>query len=381
MKDHWIINRCTLGGASTSNIWRILIQNKFRVHPKYWPRLWYSMALSGVTAPLRMIERLRFNRKVKKHELTEDPIFIIGHWRSGTTFMHYMFAKDKNNGLVTNVETYTPHFFLAFPKFTTALIDFSLPDTRPMDEIIINAELPGEEEHSMGAFDKYGFFHGQIFIRNAKTYTKYLTFEKAKPKDLARWKKRYQFFIKKMAFKNKGKRLILKNPANTYRVKHLIEMYPNAKFIHLYRNPYEVYSSSLKFHFSSFKIFALQTWDDEEVKQNVLDIYKETYEGFEERISSVPKENWLDVCYEDFIKKPLETMELVHSKLNISGFEECKPLYQEYLDENRDYQPRVYNFSDELINRVNDSCDFILKKFNYEKLKPTGNKLKINTTF
>ncbi|NHK32281.1 MAG: sulfotransferase, partial [Asgard group archaeon] len=99
MKEHWIINRCPLGGASTSNIWRLLFQNKFRVHPKYWLRLWYSMALSGITFPLRVIERLRFKRKIKKYQLEEDPIFIIGHWRSGTTFLHYLFAQDKSKGL------------------------------------------------------------------------------------------------------------------------------------------------------------------------------------------------------------------------------------------------------------------------------------------
>ncbi|MHA1211477.1 MAG: sulfotransferase family protein, partial [Candidatus Heimdallarchaeota archaeon] len=235
MKGHWIINRCPLAGASTSNIFRLLIHNKFRVHPKYWLRLWYSIALSMFTIPLRMVERIGFNRKVNKHQLEEDPIFILGHWRSGTTLMHYLFAKDPNYGFVTNTEVYAPHFFLAFPKITRKLIIFSLPDTRPMDEIPIDADLPGEEEHSIGAYDKYGFFPGQIFPRNTMTYAKYLPFEETKPKDLKRWKKRYQFFIKKVAYKNKGKRLVLKNPANTYRVKYLQEMYPNAKFIHIFR--------------------------------------------------------------------------------------------------------------------------------------------------
>ena len=372
MKKHLIVNRCPLGGASTSNIVRLLIQNKFKVHPKYWPRLWYNVALSIICMPLRMIERLRFNRRVNKHQLEEDPIFILGHWRSGTTFMHYLFAKDERNGLVTNIEVFAPQFFLAFPKITRKLIVFSLPETRPMDEIHMNADLPGEEEHSLGTYDKYGFFPGQIFPQNLMTYAKYLTFKDAKPKDLRRWKKRFQFFIKKVAYKNNSKRLILKNPANTYRVQYLQEMYPNAKFIHLYRNPYEVYSSSLKFHLDSYEIFALHNWDVDETWDNVIKIYKEVYEDFDERISSVPKENWLDVRYEDFIKNPLETMKEIHTKLNIPGFEEAKDKYQEYLDENKDYKPRVHNFSDKLIRKVNDNCQFILDKYDYEKIEVKG---------
>ena len=168
-KKHWIVSRCPLAGASTSNIWRLLFQNKFRVHPKYWLRLLYVKLLSGITAPLRLVERLRFNRKIKKSQLHKDPIFIIGHWRSGTTYLHYLMAQDKSKALVSNIEVYAPHFFLSFPKFTRSLIEGSLPETRPMDQIKINADLPGEEEHSMGAYHKYGFFHSMIFPRNFKT--------------------------------------------------------------------------------------------------------------------------------------------------------------------------------------------------------------------
>ncbi|HUT80406.1 MAG TPA: sulfotransferase [Candidatus Bathyarchaeia archaeon] len=372
MKKHWIINRCPLAGASTSNIWRLLFQNKFRVHPKYWPRLGYSMLLSSITTPLRIVERLRFKRKVKKSQLEQDPIFIIGHWRSGTTFLHYLFAQDTSKGLVSNIEVYAPNFFLAFPKFTRKLIVGSLPETRPMDDIKISADLPGEEEHSLGAIDKYGFFHSMIFPRNFKTYSSYKSFDNAKPKDLERWKKRYEFFIKKVAYKNKGKRMLLKNPANTYRVKHLIKMYPNAKFIHLYRNPYEVYASTIKFHNDTCEVFSLQTWNMDQLKKNIIDIYKELYVNWDEKIKDVPKENWVDIKYEDFIKQPFETIKKIYSDLKLTDCEESQERIQAYLDSEKDYKPREYTLTDELITQVNENCDHILKRFGYEKLQPSG---------
>jgi hypothetical protein len=243
----------------------------------------------------------------------------------------------------------------------------SLPETRPMDEIKINADLPGEEEHSLGAIDKYGFFHSMIFPRNFKTYASYKSFENAKPKDLERWKKRYAHFIKKIAYKNEDKKLVLKNPANTYRVKHLIEMYPNAKFIHLYRNPYEVYASSIRFHLDTFGLFSLQTWNEEKVKQNVLDIYNELYIDWEKKIQDVPKENWLDVKYEDFIKEPMKTLEEIYRKLDIQGFSKNKEKFIEFIESQKDYQPRTYEFTDEFIAKVNDECDHIFKLFDYKK--------------
>ncbi|NPE07574.1 MAG: sulfotransferase [Asgard group archaeon] len=372
MKDHWIVNKIPLAGSSISNILRLLIQNKLRVHPKYWLRLAYAWTLSSATMFMRFVERLSFNRKINKHQLKEDPIFIIGHWRSGTTYMHYLFAQDESKGLCSNIEVYAPHYFMAFPKFTRKLIEFSLPETRPMDEIKINADLPGEEEHSMGAYHKYGFFHSMIFPRNFKTYASYKSFDNAKPRDLKKWKKKYQFFLRKLSIRNRDRKLVLKNPANTYRVKHLLEMYPNAKFIHLYRNPYEIYSSTIKFHNDTIKVFTLQTWDYEELKQNVLDIYKELYVDFDEKIKDVPKENWLDIKYEDFIREPMKTMEKVYKDLKIDGWDEYQEAIQTFNEEQRKYKLVTYTHSDELINTINEDCSFILKKFGYEKLETKG---------
>ena len=372
-KKYRIINRCPLGGSSYSNIWRLLIQNGFKIHIKYWPRLWYSMFLSSTTAPLRFFERLFYNRKIRKSTLEHDPIFILGHWRSGTTYLHYLFAQDKSKGLVSNIEVYAPHFFLTFPKLTRKIIEGSLPETRPMDDIIINADLPGEEEHSMGAYDKHGFFHSMIFPRNFKIYANYKSFEKAKPRDLKRWKKRYQFFIKKVAYKNKGKVMVLKNPANTYRTKHLIEMYPNAKFIHLYRNPYEVYASTIKFHNDTAEIFSLQTWNMDELEKNVLEIYQELYVDWDKKIADIPKENWLDIRYEDFIKEPLKYLEKIYSDLKINGLKENRKEITEFLEQQMKYKLREYNFSDELISAVNEKCDHIFNRFGYKKLETKGN--------
>jgi hypothetical protein len=277
-------------------------------------------------------------------------------------------AQDQSKGLVTNIEVYAPHFFLAFPKFTRKLIEASLPETRPMDNIKIDADLPGEEEHSMGAYDKYGFFHSMIFPRNFKTYAKYKSFDKAKPRDLKRWKKRYHFFLKKVAYKNNGKRLVLKNPANTYRVRHLIEMYPEARFIHLYRNPYEVIKSTIKFHNDTAEIFALQTWNMKELEQNVIDIYQELYLDWDDKIKNVPRNQWLDLKYEDFIQRPMESVREVYSKLDITGFEEYQEDIASFLDEQRKYQPNKYSFTEDFIQNVNKKCGHIFDRFGYQKL-------------
>ena len=367
MKKHWIVKSEPLAGASTTNIWRLLFYNRFRIHPKYWLRLTYAMVLSSVTFILRLVERLRFNKKIKNSQLQKDPIFIIGFWRSGTTYLNYIMALDKGKSYVSNIEVYAPHFFLAFPKFTRNLIVSSLPETRPMDEVKINADLPGEEEHAMGAYDKYGFFHTMIFPSNFQKFSKFLLFDTTPERDERRWKKRYHFFLRKVSYKYGGRQIVLKNPANTFRLKQLHEMYPNAKYIHLYRNPYEVFKSNLKFHNDTNEIFALQTWDMEEVKENVFGIYRELYEKFDEIKKDIPKENIIDIQYEKFIKEPYKTVERIYKELDIDGFDEAKDDFKKFIDDQKEYLPRIYNFSEEEIKRVNDNLDVVFKRFGYEK--------------
>ena len=247
MKTHWIVKEEPMAGFSTSNIIRELIQNKFRIHPKYWLRFWYAIGLSTALAPFRLIDTITFSRIIRNMEIKTDPLFIIGAYRTGTTYLMSILACDKSKGYVSNVEGYLPHMFLAFPKLTTWIIDSSLPEQRPMDNVLLGSSEPTEEEYSIGAMSKYGYYNGFIFPRNFDTYSKYLSFERCHPKHLKKWKKVYYNFVQRMTVKYPDRMLFLKNPTNSYRIRHILEMFPTAKFIHTFRNPYTLYKSTETF--------------------------------------------------------------------------------------------------------------------------------------
>ena len=119
-----------------------------------------------------------------------------------------------------------------------------------------------------------------------------------------------------MTLKHKGKMIYFKNPANTYRIPALLEMYPNAKFIHIYRNPYEVWSSTLKWYKSILSIYTLQTWNDEEIQTGLLGNYREMYHKLHQDRQLIPKGNIVDVMgrvskFNDFVSLWLESMRKV----------------------------------------------------------------------
>ena len=294
MQKHWIVTEEPMAGYTWTNIGRLLWQNKFRIHVKYFLRFLYGIAVSTLFLPLRIWEALAVEEKIRRTVPEHDPIFIIGYYRSGTTYLVTLFSKDKNRGYVSNIEAYLPATFLGSPRITRWVISASLPEQRPMDNVVMTADEPTEDEYSIGAYETYSIYNGFIFPRNFRLYSRYNSFD-GLPQDLARWKKRWFWFNKKMAVQYRGKQMVYKNPTATFRIRHLLEMYPNAKFVHIYRNPYHVFSSNVKYHNEVFEIYALQTWDQEDMQQTILENYREMYEKFDRDRHLIPDNHLIEI--------------------------------------------------------------------------------------
>ena len=104
-----------LGGYNLKTFFRVKKLGG-KVSPKYRPRYRWAFKTSLMTLPLRIIENLKFRRKIRKTKIEKDPIFIIGFFRTGTTYLHLLFAKDENLAYMSNLEGYTPLFYLSFEK-------------------------------------------------------------------------------------------------------------------------------------------------------------------------------------------------------------------------------------------------------------------------
>ena len=53
------------------------------------------ISLSGLLVePLAWMQSLLFTQRLQRVQLPDDPIVVIGHWRSGTTYLHQLMACD-----------------------------------------------------------------------------------------------------------------------------------------------------------------------------------------------------------------------------------------------------------------------------------------------
>ena len=132
-KTDWlVVSEEIMAGYSLTNFFRVLWMGRFKIHPKYWLRLLYAFGLSLFTVPMRIFQKQKLRKVLKGRKIKTDPLFIIGNYRTGTTYLITTLSKDKSKGYVSNLIGYAFSFFLAIPKLTRKIIDASLPETRPM---------------------------------------------------------------------------------------------------------------------------------------------------------------------------------------------------------------------------------------------------------
>ena len=186
--DHLRLGEQPLSGTSFHNWMKILIENRFNIDWSYIPKALYVTSLILAFTPFRYLEKRQYDDQINKVEKIQ-PIFVLGHFRSGTTFLHYLLGQDPELAYVSTYETMTPNLIIRNEKFFRNIVKNHLPSKRPMDDLEMHANLPYEEEYAIANISPYSFYHGWYFPHNWKSYfDKYATFETATNKTIEQWK-------------------------------------------------------------------------------------------------------------------------------------------------------------------------------------------------
>src|SRR5262245_41499038 len=134
----------------TFTIWfRLLRMNHFRVARSRLARLAVATLFTLVTSATGWYQSRRYHRRVSETAVREPPIFIIGHWRSGTTYLHELICLDERLAGPTIVEIFSPHNFLILESLVQRVFRFAFPRRRPMDDVVVSMEKPQEDEWAL----------------------------------------------------------------------------------------------------------------------------------------------------------------------------------------------------------------------------------------
>ena len=118
----------TLVGANW-NTFKTLTEGQ-EIGDKYKGKYRLTKAVCRLLSLLQPIEDSAY-KKIADKPLENDPLFILGHWRSGTTFVHNVFACDKQFGYTTTYQTVFPNLVLKGQPFFKKNMAMLMPDHRP----------------------------------------------------------------------------------------------------------------------------------------------------------------------------------------------------------------------------------------------------------
>ena len=353
---------------SRVSVWKKLFRDN-EISERYKYRAAKIRMISRLFVPLKFLQRLIYDRKIKKVDLEKNPpVFILGHWRSGTTHLHYVFAEDPRLGVLSNFQCFVFNIALITRTFLKPVTGWVMPEKRPQDNVKVTPDKPGEEEQPLCTISTCSGFHSFFVPKNRSYFEKFNLFKGISEKERKEFKRKYIYVLKSIALYNNDKPLLLKNPHNTSRVKELLEMFPDAKFIFLHRDPYDVYNSTVRLYEKGVPTQVLQDITPEDVEEEVMYHFTETLKKYLDERHLIPKKNLVEVSFKELEDRPMEVIENIYNSINLPGFNNAKGPIKKYLDSVSDYQKnRFADMPNRLVKRINSEWDFFFKAFNYKK--------------
>jgi hypothetical protein len=356
-----------LAGSNLLNLLRLLAQNRCRIGWRYIPRFLYTLLLSGIMAPFRAAEHLGYRRAIEATEIRHDPVFIVGHWRSGTTYLHNVMSQDPGLAWFTTFQAYIPGLFLMWERLFKPVVAGSIPRKRPMDDVDMGADLPQEDQYAVGAYTPFSFYHGWCFPRRMQAYYDEVFIDEQTPAVQREWRRTYHRLIQKITLATGGRRLVLKNQDNTVHIPLLLDMYPDVRFIHIHRHPYEVYASMLKFLRIAVPLYCLQQPPAEAVlEHHMLDFYERFFTRYLRDRRDIPDGRLVEVAYADFVASPYEQTRRIYEELDLPGFDEASPRLEAYIDRQFEFTPDAYRLSQAEKERVYRRWRVVFDAYGYE---------------
>jgi len=145
----------------------------------------------------------------------------------------------------------------------------------------------------------------------------------------------------------------------------LQEIFPEANFIYIVRNPVIVYLSTKKFFVQWFPLLNLERFPLEEISNMVLDVYVELIKDYLTDREGVNSNRITEVRFETLLENPIQEVKRIYENCNFKDFQTLTPVFQEYLDSIRSFRKDSYTMEQEELDKVLSSLGFAMKHWNY----------------
>lgn len=347
----------SLIGSSYANLLDIAAMRK--IDKGYKVKYALTNAVARILDLFQLFERGQYKSTIESVKIDQPPIFIIGFWRSGTTVLHNLLCQNPDFGFVNTYQAVFPNHSLSNQWWLKKIANLVLPENRPGDNMKLNFEFPQEEEIALGNLQPISFYNFFYFPNDFEEFVaRSLYFKDVTDTEFEKWKLAYTNLIKVAIANTKGKQFISKNPPNTFRIKQILEIFPDAKFIYIHRNTYETIYSFQGFVHGVHEGIKYQNYDESAHDHLLIDLYKQMADVYEKDKLLIPEGQLVEVKFEHFENNMKEEVSRIYKKLGIQGIDKAKPYMDSYLKEIGDYKRRTHeldkNFKKQVDDRLGD---------------------------
>ena len=351
-------------GMRTRDWLRLLAENRFRIHPFRWPMATSISLVSPVNSVLARIQRLTHGKRIREATIHESPLFILGHWRSGTTYLHELLSRDDQFISPSTYQCFAPHHFLLTQSVIPRLLWFIIPSQRPMDNVKVGWSQPQEDEFGVCIMGVPSPYLRLAFPNRADARLDYLNMRGLSKVEIEQWLEGFRTFLRLLST-GREQPLLLKSPTHTGRIGLLAKEFPKAKFVHIVRHPFDLVSSSIRLWHALDTTQGLQIPNFNSLEDYIMQAYHSMYEGFESGRREVSPDRLITVRYDDVVRDPVSEVARIYEQLGLTGYESLEPTLANIAEQSKSYQAGKHRLDDRLKGRVVEEWAAYFENYGY----------------
>lgn len=107
--------------------------------------------------------------------------------------------------------------------------------------------------------------------------------------------------------------LLLKSPVHTARIPLLLSLFPDAQFLYIHRNPYDVFRSAAHMADTTYWYTYMNTPNDDMIQEFILRQYEILWDRYEQGRVLLRPDQWIEVSFDDLSSNPLDTVRGIYT--------------------------------------------------------------------
>ncbi|MEX0852350.1 MAG: sulfotransferase [Bauldia sp.] len=344
---------------------KLLARGRLDITVNCLPRILSVSLMTPFVSAVALMSEAIYARRVEATYI-KPPVFILGHWRTGTTLVHELLACDPTLAYPTTRQCFFPNTFLLAGRAFSRFYRPFLPEKRPFDDLPVGLERPQEEEFglvNMGIPSPYRVF---AFPRHGPPDGRYLDLVGLSQAERQEWETAYVTLLKRIQLAA-NEPLVLKSPPNTARLGTLLRLLPDARFIHIARHPFDVYPSTLRMLKTLAAVQGLHNPPrlDGWASEYVLSTFERMFDAYERDRQLIPSNRLVEIRYEDLVVDPKGVLGEVYQALDLGDFAAVAPHIDAYLAERADFRPNEHRLDADARRAIVKRWRRYFERFNY----------------